>query len=528
MIGVLAESSVHDVVREFFELFKTPWEFVRERCSYSVVISDGSSNVNLYAAPVVLLYAGASLPQDSSPGRLIQRTKWHQLAHEDLILPIFGNCVLFPGKKSDVLIEALSRQSALYAENRNGKAIVRVGYDLFAEIRILLDSGQPAGVASIPSMEIHISLLRKLILMQGIPLPEIPPVPAGYNFVACLTHDVDHPSIRRHKCDHTILGFLYRAIVRSAIDVARNRCGIRKLLRNWWAVCKLPFVYWRLTGDFWLQFDRYLELEVGHPSTFFVIPFKDRPGRRGNKSAPARRAARYNLADIERPLRRLSCAGCEIGLHGLDAWHDISQGREELKRVGRVAGRYACGVRMHWLYFDRQSSSTLEKAGADYDSTVGFNETIGYRAGTTQVYKPFDAAQLLELPLHIMDTALFYPGYMNLSSEKAIERVRRIIENAVRFGGCVTINWHDRSISPERCWDGFYSQVIHELERNGAWFATASQAVSWFRKRREAACHEIGVRNDREYEVVAKGDDTLPRLQCRTHGLQIDRESFAH
>ena len=30
---------------------------------------------------------------------------------------------------------------------------------------------------------------------------------------------------------------------------------------------------------------------------------------------------------------------------------------------------------------------TLEKAGFSYDSTVGYNETIGYRAGTAQVFK---------------------------------------------------------------------------------------------------------------------------------------------
>ena len=29
MIGVIADPAEHDVVREFFELFKTPWEFYR-------------------------------------------------------------------------------------------------------------------------------------------------------------------------------------------------------------------------------------------------------------------------------------------------------------------------------------------------------------------------------------------------------------------------------------------------------------------------------------------------------------------
>ena len=37
VIGVVAKSSDENVVREFFELFKTPWEFVQPGRSYDVV-----------------------------------------------------------------------------------------------------------------------------------------------------------------------------------------------------------------------------------------------------------------------------------------------------------------------------------------------------------------------------------------------------------------------------------------------------------------------------------------------------------
>ena len=93
-------------------------------------------------------------------------------------------------------------------------------------------------------------------------------------------------------------------------------------------------------------------------------------------------------------------------------------------------------MRMHWLYYDEQSPVVLEKAGAAYDSTVGYNETVGYRAGTTQAYKPLEVARLLELPLHAMDTALFYPAYLGLSSRQARTLLGRLAENAAQFGGC--------------------------------------------------------------------------------------------
>jgi hypothetical protein len=173
---------------------------------------------------------------------------------------------------------------------------------------------------------------------------------------------------------------------------------------------------------------------------------------------------------------------------------------------------------MHWLYFDEQSPETLERAGADYDSTIGYNEIVGYRAGTHQVYKPLGATRLLELPLHVMDTALFYPGYLGLSATEAKKPVSAIIDNAAQLGGCVTVNWHDRSIAPERLWGEFYVDVLGELKSKGAWFATASQAVSWFRKRRSAVFETVSAeQGSLRVKVAVDAGDELPGLQLRVH-----------
>ena len=92
---------------------------------------------------------------------------------------------------------------------------------------------------------------------------------------------------------------------------------------------------------------------------------------------------------------------------------------------------------------------------------------MGYRAGTTQAYKPLEASRLLELPLHVMDTALFYPAYLGPSPRQARTLLSRMVDNAVQFGGCLTINWHDRSIAPERLWDGCYRDLVQELKSRG-------------------------------------------------------------
>jgi hypothetical protein len=250
-----------------------------------------------------------------------------------------------------------------------------------------------------------------------------------------------------------------------------------------------------------------------------VIPRKADPGQGRDGPAPSKRATRYDVSDIAGQIGRLLSAGCEIGLHGIDAWRDETKGRAELEQIRRVTAASEHGVRMHWLFFEEQSSILLDKAGFSYDSTIGYNETIGYRAGTTQAFKPLGVERMLELPMHIMDTALFYPAYLNVSPKKARTIVAPLIENAARFGGVLTVNWHDRSIAAERLWDDVYIRLLEDLRGRCAWFATANQAVSWFRKRRTAVIETATFAGDSVCVKVSlnESDDNLPGLRLRLH-----------
>jgi len=532
MIGVIADPSEHAVVREFFELFKTPWEFYCSDRQYDVLLSTGEGQFDA-TAKLLVVYADKKVffddQQTIATGR--QRNDACILSYRGNRIPIYGRTIAFATSKDKLLVQEDTGECAAYIVAGEEKTQARIGCDLFSEVRTLLTVGQPPSNASMPTLDLHIALLRDLIIGCGISLTEIPPVPEGCQFIACLTHDVDHPAIRQHKWDHTIFGFLYRALFGSLFAFFGGRMPVRDLVSNWIAALKLPFVQLGIAKDFWRNFDdRYLELEKGLHSTFFVIPFKGRPGKKSDGPAPAIRAARYGAQDIAGAIRKLRTAGCEIGLHGIDAWLESSIGREELEEIRQLTGTSEIGVRMHWLYFNEQSPTTLESAGAVYDSTVGYNQTVGYRAGTTQVYKPIDASRMLELPLHAMDTALFYPSYLHLSSRQAGTLLTKMADNAAHFGGTLTVNWHDRSLAPERLWGQPYRDLIQELKARGAWFATATQATSWFQKRRSA---EFVTDSSGMPSVGAKmaieSDDKLPALRLRIHkGRQLDRPVGSH
>lgn len=514
MIGVIANPSEYSVVSEFFELFKTPWQLHRRGQEYDAVLCAEEFDVSQCRAKLIIIYGGCKRASETEEQVTVSMERRPvMMSYKGVRLPIYGKSATFQHTGHRFLMDENPRRFAGYIDQSNGKVTVRIGYDLFAEIRELLTTGQPIANASIPALELHIALLRELIIESGIPLVEIPPIPAGYKFIACLTHDVDHPSITRHRFDHTMLGFIYRAAIDSLIGVFRKRTSALALLKNWAAVLKLPFVYLGLARDFWLGFDQYASLEGDAKSSFFVIPFSGRPGNLGDGPAPEHRSAAYGVADISIQIQKLMDAGCEIGVHGIDAWRDTTCAREELKEIRRATGQRQIGIRMHWLYFDERTPAVLEQAGFDYDSTVGYNGAVGYRAGTTQAYKPLETSHLLELPLHAMDTALFYPAHMNLNSNEARKLVGKLIENAIEFGGCLTVNWHDRSIAPERLWGDFYVELLGELKKRGAWLTSANEAVSWFRKRRSAAISEDG---ELQTMIRAEGDERLPGLQLRS------------
>ena len=186
------------------------------------------------------------------------------------------------------------------------------------------------------------------------------------------------------------------------------------------------------------------------------------------------------------------------------------RGVAELAAVREAAGAAVGGVRMHWLYFDRASFAKLDAAGFDYDATWGYNETVGFRAGTSQVFAPIGTQHLLELPLHIQDTSLLYPGRMHCGERDAVALSERIIDAVCHHGGVATISWHERSLSPERLWDEPYHKLLAILRSRGASVRPAREIVAWFRLRRGIDLEGVDITADSVSNLpAATGDDAL-------------------
>ncbi len=485
MIGVVARENQTRVVEEFFELFKTPWEFFRPGQNYDVVVAT-TNEIPEVATKLLVLSSPDRTSLDARLG--ISFGELHQggiLADGHNSFPVYRELCTLTGGNDVAEYLKLGAETAALIFQSEYVTTVRLGYDLFHEVEFLLTEGQPVEQASTPTLDLHIEMLRQWMMKAGVAFLEVSPTPAQYSFIACLTHDIDFVAIRDHFFDHSILGFVYRATLGNLRSCMRGRISLTRLLKGWFAVLSLPFVYAGWAKDFWEPFEWYLQVEKDLPATYFLIPFKRRAGEKVASAGAARRATAYDVSDLGKQTANLLKHGCELGVHGIDSWHDVEKGSAEIAAVTSVTGKSASGIRMHWLLNDSNTFSVLEQAGYAYDSTVGYNETVGYRAGTSQVFRPLSANTLLELPMHIQDGALFYPQRLDLTEPEAEKRCQELVTNSKKFGGALTLLWHDRSHGPERFWGEFYASMVQNLKSSNVWFGSAGQIVDWFQKRRE-------------------------------------------
>jgi hypothetical protein len=73
---------------------------------------------------------------------------------------------------------------------------------------------------------------------------------------------------------------------------------------------------------------------------------------------------------------------------------------------------------------------------------------------------------------------------MQCREAEALMHCDAIIDQTRDLGGVVTISWHERSLAPERQWEGTYKELLRSLHRRKASIRPAREIVMWFQTRR--------------------------------------------
>ncbi len=304
-----------------------------------------------------------------------------------------------------------------------------------------------------------------------------PPTWRGAGFAVVLTHDVDIP------WRWTRIG-IKGAAARLKGHVLSGRGS--QAFYEARALATIPVHKLRGSDPNW-SFGRILRVEQsrGARSTFFLM---------GGHGHPADGASPEAYDELRPKLvETLQAANAEVGLHGsYTAADSVRRLEEEKQRLEFLAGPVR-GQRYHYLRIDPHSNlAPLDQLGFVYDSSMGFADAPGFRAGIAHPYRPWDVENdrpldLIEIPLAAMDVTFSADHYMGLSASAAEKRLLDLIEWAAVHGGGFAVLWHTDRYDPStsRGWDRLYLRVLDAVRARGGIALSAGElaeeAAEWLR-----------------------------------------------
>jgi len=301
-----------------------------------------------------------------------------------------------------------------------------------------------------------------------------PSWPEGKPFAVCLTHDVDIVSL-----------YSFQQSVRKRSESLKNKISIASKGRSFigFGVDIVRIIQHAHSQDPLHCYEQWLEVEekMGVRSTFFFWP--------GWSSVNKHHASdcTYELADqvvfdgqncsVAEMIREIDHRGWEVGLH--PSWYsfnDIDEMKHQKAALEAALTKDVVSVRQHFLHHDIRITPRIQaEAEFKYDSTLGFNDNIGFRFGTCYPLRLYDLQEetelpIMEVPLIIQDGALLNQKKgMRLDEETAFEYVVRITEAVEQVGGVLTLLWHlNAVINPPR-WN-LYLRSLHYLKQKNAYF----------------------------------------------------------
>jgi hypothetical protein len=283
-------------------------------------------------------------------------------------------------------------------------------------------------------------------------------------FAVALTHDVDTP------WRWTPIG-LRGAAARLKRDLLSVR--LAPAVREAAGLAAAPVHRVRGTDPNW-RFREILRRERAS-STFFVLAGHNDPH---DGAAPER-------YDELRPLLvdTIRDAGGEVGLHAsYTAADDPGRLAQEKAALEAIAGPVA-GHRYHYLRADPHRN--VANLPFRYDTTLGFPDAVGFRAGIARPFHPWDfehdkPADVLEIPLAAMDATLAEERYLGLSARRAEPRLMALLDWAAANGGAFAILWHPDRFDPltSAGWDRLYWKLLEGVRSRGGVCMSAGELSS--------------------------------------------------
>lgn len=222
-----------------------------------------------------------------------------------------------------------------------------------------------------------------------------------------ISHDVDH----LYPSDHILRDLIFPKLwIRSFIQLCKGQISFSSF-------------WYRLISIFDKRLNRIPEIaefdkQHGVKSTFFFG--MDNILGLSYKKEKAEQWIKYVLEN-----------GFDTGVHGIEIY-DIEKMKKEFDDFKKISGLSSFGIRTHYVRYDDQTFSKMEKIGYIFDTSEFNKEKI-------ELKSDYQIGKMREFPLHIMDG---YIIHNNLEKAKtiAIEALKAAENKNIRY---FTFLFHD-------------------------------------------------------------------------------------
>jgi len=221
-----------------------------------------------------------------------------------------------------------------------------------------------------------------------------------------ITHDIDHIRIREHYRDL----FLFRFVAVTFLELLHGKRSLIDFVR----AKLLVFQPKR-----WDHFNEWIALEKKYKikSTYFFAV------NRGKSLS-------YTNEEIKPVAMLLKKNGFDLALHGQE-YNKEEKVTSERELFKDITGSYPVGIRMHYLKKGTHSLKLFSKLYR-FDSSEY----------STELAQPKRQEGILEIPLHVMDTYLFSPLYLNFDLDEAILYTKELFAKAKEKNKIVVFDIH--------------------------------------------------------------------------------------
>lgn len=264
------------------------------------------------------------------------------------------------------------------------------------------------------------------------------------SFSIDLSHDVDFPSNYAFKTKFN----LFKSMVGDLIK--------RRNIKNF------------LLGPLIFIFSRSSISKIDPANTFDWI--MDQSERLGTKSTFNFVAGKtdldhdpeYSIDDlrIKKLLLNIGQRGHKIGIHpSYKTFNNIYLIKKELQKIIQICNKlginFSYESRMHFLRWDSYKTPyLLSKAGVKIDSSMGYADRVGFRAGTCFEYPAYDILNDRPLgirfkPLIAMEVSLISNKYMGLDRKNTLKKCLELKRICKLFGGKFSLLWHNNNLDTQ-------------------------------------------------------------------------------